>query len=138
MLAVLKRLHLISRFSKAKNKEVEAKIKSLFGDCQPTNKQTRLAIDKARLQRSRDQAEYNQKIKNYHHYEFFRGEDFIENVPYPDDFKYSLKDKIAEEKEKERVSIEELQPMLNHYERAKLIRERITAYHEKQKKYELE
>ena len=28
--------------------------------------------------------------------------------------------------------------MLNHYERAKLIRERITAYHEKQKKYELE
>lgn len=28
--------------------------------------------------------------------------------------------------------------MGNHLERAKLIRERITAYHEKQKKYELE
>lgn len=97
-----------------------------------------MAIDKARLQRSRDQAEYNQKIKKYHYYEFFRGEDFIENIPYTDDVKYTLKDKIAEEKEKERVSIEELQPMLNHYERAKLIRERITAYHEKQKKYELE
>ena len=39
---------------------------------------------------------------------------------------------------KERRAIEELQPIRNHTERAKLIRERITAYHDKQRKYEVE
>lgn len=40
--------------------------------------------------------------------------------------------------DKERRAIEELQPIRNHTERAKLIRERITAYHDKQRKYEVE
>lgn len=49
--------------------------------------------------------------------------------------KYSIKDSIEEQKEKERISIEELKPISDHLERARLIREKINAYHDKQKKY---
>lgn len=122
MLTALRRWHLFSRFSSGKSKDAESKIRSLFGECEQVNKDIRLSIDKRRTQRSREQEEYNQKVQNYHYYEFFRGEDFIENIPYSDAIRYTIKDKIAEQKEKERVTIEELQPMGNHLERAKLIR----------------
>lgn len=34
--------------------------------------------------------------------------------------------------------MEELQPRINHAERARIIRDRINAYHDKQRKYEIE
>lgn len=52
--------------------------------------------------------------------------------------KYTLRNKLDEQKEKERISIEELQPSRNHIQRANMIREKINAYHDKQKQYEIE
>jgi hypothetical protein len=48
---------------------------------------------------------------------------------------YTLKDKANTLEEKKRKGIEELQPISNHVERARLIREKISAYHDKQRKY---
>jgi hypothetical protein len=78
------------------------------------------------------------RVRNYHHYEYYRGEDLIENVPYLDHFRYTLRDKQAEEADKDRRAIEELQPIGNHVARSRLIREKLSAYHDKQKKFELE
>lgn len=53
-------------------------------------------------------------MSNYHYYEYFRGEDFIENIPHLETNTYTLQDKLADQKEKERITIEEVSPMLNH------------------------
>lgn len=94
-----------------------------------------MSLNKLRKDRRKEGDDYNEKVKNYHNYEYFRGEDFIENIPHLSDNRYTIQDKLTDQQEKERVSIEELSPMLNHIQRAELIRLRINAYHDKQKKY---
>jgi hypothetical protein len=131
----LRRLNNIFAFASSKR---EQRIHELFGDIETASPQTILELDKTRSARSKQQAEHNQKVRNYHYYEYFRGEDFIENIPYSNQTQYTYRDSLAEQQEKERLSIEELQPISNHIERANLIREKINAYHDKQKKYEIE
>ena len=114
------------------------KLEELFGSGETASPSVLLAANKQRSQRVRQEASHRQKVNNYYNYEYFRGEDFIENVPYAHGIKYTARDKLAEQEEKERLSVEELAPLTNHAERAKLIREKINAYHDKQKKYEMQ
>lgn len=76
-------------------------------------------------------------MRNYHHFEYYRGEDLIENIPYFEHLKYTLKDRLAEEADKDRRAIEELEPIRDHAARSRLIREKLPAYHDKQKRFEL-
>jgi hypothetical protein len=48
---------------------------------------------------------------------------------------YTIKDKANEIEEAKRKGIETLRPITNHIERARLIREKKYAYHDKQRKY---
>jgi hypothetical protein len=113
----------------------EDKIRELFGEAEEIG--STVEVGRRLLQRREKAIAEAAKVRNYHHYEYYRGEDLIENIPYIDAYKYTLRDKQGEDKDRERKAIEELQPILNHTARARLIREKLPAYHDKQKKFEL-
>lgn len=113
----------------------EEKIRELFGETEEMG--STVEVGKLLLRRREETIAEAERVRNYHHYEYYRGEDLIENIPYIDAYKYTLRDKLAEDKDRERRAIEELQPILNHTQRARLIREKLPAYHDKQKKFEL-
>lgn len=87
----------------------EARIGELFGGVEEVFEGREMVnADRARIRRSKEVGEESEKIKNYHHYEYYRGEDFIENIPYTELRKYTVKDKLNELKEKERKAIFQL------------------------------
>jgi hypothetical protein len=116
----------------------EQRIQELFGESEKVESEVAVVEVGRRLLRRREEllAE-GRRVQNYHHYEYYRGEDLIENIPYFDMHKYTLRDKQGEDEDRERRAIEELQPIGNHAARSRLIREKLTAYHDKQKKFEL-
>ena len=59
-----------------------------------------MAIEKDMVKKAKQLAEYNKKVKNYHFYEYKRGEDFIENIPINKDASYTIRDQQAEQAEK--------------------------------------
>lgn len=111
----------------------EDKIRELFGEAEETG--SAVEVGRRLLQRREEAIAEAARVRNYHHFEYYRGEDLIENIPYIDAYKYTLRDKQGEDKDRERRAIEELQPILNHAARARLIREKLPAYHDKQKKF---
>ena len=115
--------------------DAKTRIAQLFGATASAPASTLSALQSEMISRRRESESLNEKTRNYHYYEYNRGEDFIENIPINDANKYTIRDEFGEREDNERRTVEELQPVMNHEAMAKLIRDRINNYHEKQKKY---
>lgn len=124
------------RFSAAK--PPSATLADLFPAAQDLPADALLAAEKKLMSRSRQVLQDNRKVRNYLYHEYYRGEDFIEKIPIMPSEQYTIADQRADMQNNERLSIEEVEPISNHVERARIIREKIAAYHDKQRKYEVE